>query len=46
MLGAANAGKSSLMNLMVEKHISAISNKAGTTDEAVLGVYTDVSKRT
>jgi ribosome biogenesis GTPase A len=46
LIGAANAGKSSLLNHIVNKHISAVSNKASTTDEAIMGVYTDVSNRT
>ena len=46
LIGAANAGKSSLLNHLVNKHISAVSNKASTTDEAIMGVYTDVQNRT
>jgi len=46
LLGAPNAGKSSLINSFVDRQISAVSNKVSTTDEAVLGVYTDVQSRT
>eukprot|EP00347_Sterkiella_histriomuscorum_P018863 403343883 len=41
ILGAPNAGKSSIINFMVDREISAVSNKYNTTDEAVLGLYTD-----
>lgn len=46
LLGAPNAGKSSLLNNFVERQISAVSNKASTTDEATLGVYTCQQSRT
>jgi len=42
MIGAANAGKSSLLNNFVGKNISAVSNKASTTDETQMGIYTDI----
>lgn len=45
LLGAPNAGKSSLFNYLVDRQISAVSNKVNTTDEAVLGVYTDLESR-
>jgi GTPase len=35
VLGAANAGKSSLMNSLVGKNVSAVSDKYGTTDETI-----------
>jgi GTP-binding protein Era len=41
ILGAANAGKSSILNFITERNISAVSNKYNTTDEAKLGIYTD-----
>ena len=41
ILGAPNAGKSSIVNWMTERNISAVSDKYNTTDEAILGVYTD-----
>lgn len=41
ILGAPNAGKSSIINYMTERNISAVSNKYNTTDDPVLGVYTD-----
>ena len=41
ILGAPNAGKSSILNYITERNISAVSNKYNTTDEAKLGIYTD-----
>ena len=41
ILGAPNAGKSSILNFITERSISAVSNKYNTTDEAKLGIYTD-----
>ncbi len=41
ILGAPNAGKSSILNFITERNISAVSNKYNTTDEAVLGIFTD-----
>jgi GTP-binding protein Era len=46
ILGAPNAGKSSFLNKMVHKNVSAVSDKYNTTDEAVKGIYTDVEERT
>lgn len=46
ILGAPNAGKSSLMNKMVGKNVSAVSDKYNTTDEATKGIFTDVEERT
>jgi GTP-binding protein Era len=46
LLGAPNAGKSSLMNFIVGKNVSAVSDKYNTTDEAVKGIYTDFDERT
>ena len=46
LLGAPNAGKSSLLNCMVQKTVSAVSNKVNTTSEATLGVFTDSNKKT
>ena len=46
LLGAPNAGKSSLMNKVVEKNVSAVSNKYNTTDEVSRGIYTDIDERT
>lgn len=45
-LGAPNAGKSSLMNKLVKRNVSAVSDKYNTTDEAVLGVFTDIERKT
>ena len=46
LLGAPNAGKSTLLNKMVHREVSAVSNKVNTTDEETLGVYTDTDRRT
>ena len=46
LLGAPNAGKSSLINAMVGKNISAVSNKVNTTDEASKGFFTDIARKT
>ena len=46
ILGPANAGKSSLINTLVMKNISAVSNKYGTTDEATIGISTDIEAKT
>jgi len=46
LLGAPNAGKSSLLNALVGKNISAVSNKYNTTDEASKGLFTDVVRKT
>ena len=46
LLGAPNAGKSSIMNLLVNRDVSAVSNKYNTTSDPTLGVYTDVNHKT
>ena len=46
LLGAPNAGKSSLLNKMVGKNVSAVSDKYNTTDEATKGIFTDIEDRT
>lgn len=45
ILGAPNAGKSSILNHITGRNISAVSNKYNTTDEAVTGVYTDMDSK-
>jgi GTP-binding protein Era len=45
ILGPPNAGKSSLLNYIVGRNISAVSGKYGTTYETIQGVYTDVNER-
>lgn len=45
-MGAPNAGKSSLMNSLVGKNVSAVSDKYNTTDDKVLGIYTDMHIKT
>jgi len=46
IIGAANAGKSSLINALVNKTISAVSNKASTTDETAMAAFTDLETNT
>lgn len=46
LLGAPNAGKSSLMNYIVGRNVSAVSNKYNTTDEAMSAYYTDYESKT
>jgi len=46
LIGAPNAGKSSLMNKFIGDNLSAVSNKRCTTDEAITGVYMNIEKRT
>ena len=45
ILGAPNAGKSSILNVITERNISAVSNKYNTTDEAKLGIFTDYNTK-
>ncbi|CDW81315.1 gtpase era [Stylonychia lemnae] len=45
IIGAPNAGKSSILNYITERDISAVSNKYNTTDEAIIGVYTDIESK-
>ena len=46
LLGAPNAGKSSLMNKIVGHYVSAVSDKSNTTDDKVVGIRTNVEKLT
>lgn len=46
LLGAANAGKSSLMNKLVGQNVSAVSDKYNTTDDATIGIWTDIEAKT
>jgi GTPase Era involved in 16S rRNA processing len=46
IIGAPNAGKSSLLNTIVEKNVSAVSNKYNTTDDKLIGIYTDIDHKT
>lgn len=46
IIGAPNSGKSSLMNVLVNKNVSAVSDKYNTTDDPVTGIYTDIGERT
>ena len=46
ILGAPNAGKSSLVNRLVGKNVSAVSNKYNTTDEATKGLFTVMESKT
>ncbi|KAI9142245.1 P-loop containing nucleoside triphosphate hydrolase protein [Paraphysoderma sedebokerense] len=45
VLGAANAGKSSLVNSLVGEKVSIVSSKAQTTRERISGVLTDLAKQ-
>ena len=40
LVGPSNSGKSSLLNLLIGKHISAVSNKQFTTTDEIIGVMT------
>jgi GTPase len=40
ILGAPNAGKSTLLNCLLETTVSAVSPKYNTTNDKILGVYT------
>jgi GTPase Era involved in 16S rRNA processing len=46
ILGAPNAGKSSLINRLVNKNISAVSDKANTTSDIITGVLTNYENST
>jgi predicted GTPase len=46
ILGAPNAGKSSLVNRLIGKNVSAVSNKYNTTDEATKGLFTVMESKT
>ena len=41
LVGCPNAGKSSLLNAILKSQISAVSPKANTTYEDILGIYTN-----
>lgn len=41
LIGAPNAGKSTLLNRLVMSEVSCVSNKVHTTRDNVLGVYTE-----
>ena len=41
MVGRPNTGKSTLMNTVLKKHIAIVSDVAGTTRNAIQGVYND-----
>ena len=46
LIGPPNAGKSSLLNSITGKQVSAVSNKYNTTDEVIKGIYTNVEEKT
>ena len=41
LIGRPNVGKSTLLNTLVNEHIAIISDKAGTTRNAIQGIYND-----
>ena len=41
IVGRPNTGKSTLMNTVLKKHIAIVSDVAGTTRNAIQGVYND-----
>lgn len=45
LVGAPNAGKSSLSNAMIEKRVSAVSRKVNTTRACTTGVYTRANRQ-
>jgi GTP-binding protein Era len=40
IVGAANAGKSTLVNQIIGEKVSIVSNKSQTTREKTIGIYT------
>ncbi len=45
ILGPPNAGKSSLLNRLVNANISTVSNKYGTTIDRIEGIFTDINDK-
>ncbi len=41
LIGRPNVGKSTLLNALINAHIAIISDKAGTTRNAIQGIYND-----
>ncbi|KAL3932776.1 MAG: hypothetical protein SGPRY_000565 [Prymnesium sp.] len=46
LIGPTNAGKSTLLNALLDSNVSAVSNKIHTTRENTIGFLTDVEQRT
>lgn len=46
LIGPTNAGKSTLLNALIDSHVSAVSAKIHTTRENTLGYLTDVASAT
>jgi GTPase len=46
LVGAPNAGKSSVMNAIIGRHLSAVSDKYSTTYDKITGLFTDINSNT
>ncbi len=46
LVGCTNSGKSLVMNRLVQRHVSAVSNKSFTTNIPITGINTDVDSKT
>lgn len=45
-MGPTNSGKSKMLNVLIEKFITAVSNKSFTTHYHYTGIITDIQKST
>lgn len=45
LVGQPNAGKSSLMNFLIEERVSIVTPKPQTTRRRILGIYNDISSQ-
>ena len=46
IVGATNAGKSTFLNQVLGSDVSAVSNKQNTTNETIIGVVTNIERKT